>query len=108
MKQLGKPEIALILYVILAVVVFVISAFALKIPIVTVALIVLIQAGLAVCMHKAPLWLHVVVIVAELALGIFTKNVVLLILAALLYFGGVVVLSFWFHGNGRRERRTAE
>ncbi|MBQ6441793.1 MAG: hypothetical protein IJJ13_04280 [Lachnospiraceae bacterium] len=108
MKQLGKPEIALILYIIFAVVVFVISAFALKVPIVTVALIVLIQAGLAVCMHKAPLWLHVVVIGGELALGIFTKNVVLLILAALLYFASVVVLSFWFHGNMKRERRTAE
>ncbi len=108
MKQLGKAEIALILYIIFAVVVFVISAFALKVSIVTVAFIVLIQAGLAVCMHKAPLWLHVVVIAAELALGIFTKNVILMILAALLYFGGVVVLSFWFRGNTRREKRVTE
>ena len=107
MKQLGKAEIALILYVIFAVVVFVISAFALKVPIVTVALVVLIQAGLAVCMHKVPLWLHVVVIVAEIALGIFTKNVVFMILSALLYFGGVVVLSIWFHGNTKREKRSA-
>ena len=74
----------------------------------TVALIVLIQAALAVCMHKVPLWLHVVVIAAELALGIFTKNVVLMILAALLYFAGVVVLSFWFRGNQRREKRATE
>ncbi len=108
MKQLGKAEISLILYGIFAVVVFLISAFALIVPIVTVILIVLIQAGLAFCMHKAPLWLHVVAIAAELALGIFTKNVVLLILAALLYFAGVVVLSFWFRGNARKEKRTAE
>ncbi len=108
MKQLGKAEISLILYVIFAVVVFLISAFALKVPIVTVIFIVLIQAGLALCMHKAPLWLHVVAIAAELALGIFTKNVVLLILAALLYFAGVVVLSFWFRGNARKQSRTAE
>jgi len=108
MKQLGKAEISLILYVIFAVVVFLISAFALKVPIGTVILIVLVQAGLAFCMHKAPLWLHVVVIAAEVALGIFTKNVVLLILAALLYFAGVVVLSFWFRGNARREKSAAE
>lgn len=107
MKQIGKSELSLILYAIFAVVVFVVAAFALKLPIVTVALVVLIEAGLAACMHKVALWMHVVIIVAELALGIFTKNVIFLILGAALYFAGVVVLSIWFHKEEKPARKKA-
>ena len=107
MKQLGKSEMALILYAVFAVVVFVIGGFALHIPLVTALLIIIIEAGLAYCLHRVPLWMHVVVIVAELALGIFTKNVVLLILGAALYFAGVIVLGFWLRQNTRVAKKAA-
>lgn len=102
MKQFGKAELSAVLYLIFAVVVVLIAVLALKLPVVTVVLVVVIEAGLSICMHKVPLWLHVAVIVAELALGIFTKNVIFLILGAALYFAGVIALSFRFRKSEKK------
>ncbi len=90
----NEPLTALVLFVILAVVILVADIFALKIPVIAAGLVLIIECGLAVCLHKVPLWLHILVVCAQIALGIFAGKVIFMILSAAIYFSAVVVLSF--------------
>ena len=92
----NKRLLSLILFVVLAVVVNLISIFVLKISIVPVCSIIIIEAGLAVCMHRAELWVHFFLILAQLIAGILSHNTVLMIMCVLLYVVALLSLEFTF------------
>ena len=61
----------LILFGVFAVVLFVVlfSMIKLDMPVVPVCVIVVIEAALAVCLHDVPIWLHGLVVIAEIVVG---------------------------------------
>lgn len=80
--------IVLVLGVILA------GILLLEIPVVPVCIIVVLEAGLAVCLHDVPIWLHGLVIIAQLVAGILCGNTVFIILCAVIYLFGIITLRF--------------
>lgn len=74
--------------------VILISILGLKISVVPVCIVVLIEIGMAVCLQEVPIWLHALVVIAEVAAGIFFEKTVFMILCAALYVVGILVLKF--------------
>ena len=87
---------ALVLFgvIIAALAVVLISALALKIPVAAVCVIVVLEATLAVCLHDVPIWLHGLVVIAEIIAGAFCTKIVFMVLCALIYVIGILTLKF--------------
>lgn len=90
----NKGLIMLCVFVLLAVLTIVLGMVVFHIPPVTVCLVVLIEALLAVCLHYVPVWLHGIVLVAEVVLGVIASQTVFMILACLCYLAAIFTLKF--------------
>lgn len=72
----------------------VISMFVLKIPVVAVCVILLLNVGIACCLHHEPVWLHGVLLIAELVAGILCKKIVFILLCIVIYVVAILVLKY--------------
>lgn len=63
-------------------------------PVLTVVLVMMIEAGMAACLHNLPIWIHGIVLIAQLLLGGFVSQIIFMILAVLCYVLGIVTLKF--------------
>lgn len=90
-KELNK-NLMLFGVILAALAVILIGILILDLPVVPVCIVVLIEAGLAVCLNEVPIWLHVLVIAAQIAVGVLCGNLIFLALAAALYFIAILVL----------------
>lgn len=91
----NKRMLILFGVIVAALAVILISILGLKIPAVPVCVIVLIEAALAVCLHDVPIWLHGLVVIAEMIAGILTGGTIFMILCAAMYLVGILSLRFW-------------
>lgn len=89
----NKPYLALFAVIVAALLVILISILALKLPVVSICIMVLIAAGIAVCLQNEPIWLHGLVVLAEIVAGILCGKTVFMILLAALYVVGILVLK---------------
>ena len=78
--------------ILVALAVILIGILVLDLPVVPVCVVVLIEACLAVCLNEVPIWLHAIVIAAQIAVGVFCGNLIFLVLAAVLYLVAILVL----------------
>ncbi|MCI5621194.1 MAG: hypothetical protein MR355_06485 [Lachnospiraceae bacterium] len=90
----NRAVICLCGFCLLAVLTMILGITVFHIPVLTVVLVLLIEAGMAACLHNLPVWLHVVVLVAQLLLGGLVSQVVFMILAVLCYGLGIFTLKF--------------
>lgn len=92
----GENKSMLILFGVIVAVLLVIlvSIITLEVPVVPVCVIVLIEAALAVCLHDVPIWLHGLVVIAQIVAGIFCGATVFMVLCALVYIAGILALRF--------------
>lgn len=67
------------------------STLGLKIPIVTVGIVILIEACLVKCFEGLPIWVHSIFVLFQLILGIFVHQILFMIMVSALYF---VFLNF--------------
>lgn len=65
------------------------------IPVVTVCIVIIIEAALAACLHDLPIWLHGIVLAAELILGIVVHKIIFMMLAAICYLAAIFLLQLW-------------
>lgn len=80
-------------YAVLAVAVILLGILVLKLPVVAVCCIVLIETLLAVCLHNIQVWLHVLVVVAQLLCGGYFDKIIFIVLSACLYVAAILVLK---------------
>lgn len=66
----------------------------LKLPASTVILVIILEEALAVCLRNTPVWLHLLVIVGNIVLGVFFGMTVFLLLANLVYLAEIVTAYF--------------
>ena len=92
----GENKSMLILFGVIVAVLLVIlvSIITLEVPVVPVCVIVLIEAALAVCLHDVPIWLHGLVVIAQIVAGILCGATVFMVLCALVYIAGILALRF--------------
>lgn len=70
------------------------GVLALNLPAVGVSLAVLLEAGIAVCLHDVPVWFHGLVLIAEIIAGVLCATLLFMILCAVLYIVEIIVLKF--------------
>ena len=90
----NRPYIILFGVIVAALIVILVSILAIRIPVVPVCIIVLLEMGLAACLHDVPIWLHGLVVIAEIVAGAFCAKVVFMIMCAALYVIGILALKF--------------
>lgn len=81
----NKIKVGLGSFVLIALIVIVLGAFALKESLVLVSVLVILETAIAVCLHQVELWIHGVFLLCEIIVGILTANPVLILLIALVY-----------------------
>lgn len=94
-----KKILSIALLCIMAIVVNLVAALALKLSIVPVCLLIILEAGMAVCLHHVELWVHGLVVIAQIVAGVFAHQVILMVLCAVIYIFALVVLQVFCEGN---------
>lgn len=90
----NKQLAALVVAVVALLAGILISTLALKITVVPVCVILLLEVGIACCLHHEPIWLHGIVLLAELIAGILCKQILFIVLCAVIYVVAIFVLKY--------------
>ena len=89
----NKMMLAVAAFALVTLAMIVIGIMALKVPPVAMCVLIIIEAGIAVMLHHAELWLHGVLVLAEVIVGIAIGKAVLIILCAVVYVAATVFLQ---------------
>lgn len=89
----NKMMLAVAAFALVTLAMIVIGIMALKVPEVAMCVLIIIEAGIAVMLHHAELWLHGVLVLAEVIVGIAIGKAVLIILCAVVYVAATVFLQ---------------
>ena len=87
----NKQYLLLFGVIVVALAAILVSILALKIPVV---LIIVLEAGIAVCLHDVPIWLHGLVVLVQIIAGAICGKLVFMVLCALVYVVGILSLKF--------------
>ncbi len=72
-----------------------ISILGLGIPAVPVCVLVLLEAGMALCLHDVPIWLHGLAVLAQILAGALAGKLIFIVLCAAMYLVFILSLRFW-------------
>ncbi len=72
-----------------------VSILGLGMPAVPVCVIILLEAGMALCLHDVPVWLHGLVVLAEILVGALAGKLIFMVLCAAMYLVFILSLRFW-------------
>lgn len=72
-----------------------ISILGLGIPAVPVCVLVLLEAGMALCLHDVPIWLHGLAVLAQILVGALAGKLIFIVLCAAMYLVFILSLRFW-------------
>ena len=67
---------------------------ALHMPVVPVCLIVLLETGIACCLHDVPSWLHAIAVIVQIIAGVLTGATVFMVLCVVEYLVGILCLRY--------------
>ena len=89
------PLICLIVLCILAVVAIAVSIFAFSINPVVACIMVILEAALAACLNRIPIWVHGLVFIAQIVCGIMASQIAFMVFMALIYVFAIAFLYIW-------------
>ena len=92
--QRDNALIALLAFCIVAVSAILINIMVMELSVVSVCLLLIIEVGIAVLLHHAELWIHGVLLLAEVIAGIVMGNVVPVLLFAAVYVMATIALKY--------------
>ena len=64
-----------------------------KLPVVSICVLLLLEAGISVCMQDVPIWLHGMIVIAQLVVGFIFQKVIFLLICAMFYVVGILALN---------------
>ncbi len=91
-KTENKKMLILFGVIVTTLLVILVSILGLSMSPVPVCVIVLLEAGIVVCLHDVPIWLHGLVIIAQVVAGVLTGNVIFMLLCCVMYLVGILAL----------------
>ncbi len=89
------PLLSLIFLALFTLIVVIVSCVALHINVVVACVMAVLEAGLAACLNRIPLWIHGLVFIAQIVCGIIASQVVFMVLMAFIYVFAIVFLFIW-------------
>ncbi|MCI7106357.1 MAG: hypothetical protein PUA77_10105 [Lachnospiraceae bacterium] len=99
MNKDKKTLFTLLMFVVVAAAMIVIGICACNVPVVPMCVLVILEVGIAVMLHHVELWIHGVLLLAELLVGVLAGKVVLVILCVLVYAAATIVLQMLDRGE---------
>lgn len=69
--------------------------FLLKLPVITVVLVIILELILSACLCRSPIWLHGLILLLQIVLGILFHMPLFMLLACAVYLAGIWVLHIW-------------
>lgn len=99
MKDFGRQLkenrrlVTMIGFCVIALAMILIGILVLKENVVTVCALIIIEAAIAVMLHRAELWIHGGMILAEIIAGILTGNIGLIVLCVIVYIAATYTLK---------------
>ena len=90
----NEKTIAIVAFVVAVLILVLISIFGLKEFVVPVCGLIILEAGMAACLHKVELWKHGVMLAAQIVAGIIISRVPLVIVCVIAYVAATVALQF--------------
>ena len=97
--QRDNALIALLAFCIVAVSVIVVNVTVMNLSVVPVCLLMILEVGIAVLLHHAELWIHGVLLLAELIAGIAMGKAVPVLLCAVIYVAATMALKYLYIGE---------
>ena len=82
----NKTIVSIAIFVVVAAISIVVMTVVLKQPVVPVCVLVLIEAAIAVMLHNAELWIHGVLLLAEIIAGVALGRIGLVLLCILVFY----------------------
>lgn len=92
--QENKSMLLLFAVIVAALAVILVSILVLDVPAIPVCIIVFLEAGMALCLHDVPIWLHGLVVIAQVIAGVLCGSTVFILLCAVVYLIGILTLRF--------------
>lgn len=89
----NKTPAAIAAFCAAAFVLILIGVFAVRVPAVAMCVLMILEAGIAVMLHNAQIWVHIVLILAELAAGILVGSTLPAVLCILVYAAATAALQ---------------
>ena len=81
-------------YAIVSLILILVAMLALNEFVVSVCVLIILEAGMAAFLHKVELWKHGVMLVAQIVAGIIISRVPLVIICVIAYVAATVALQF--------------
>ena len=91
----NKTIVSIAIFVVVAAISIVVMTVVLKQPVVPVCVLVLIEAAIAVMLHNAELWIHGVLLLAEIIAGVALGRIVLVLLCIFAYVAATFTLKLF-------------
>lgn len=97
LSRVNICTVSLIVLIIYAVVAALLCIFLFKANAIAICAMVVLEALLATCLSRIPLWIHGVVFAAQIVAGIFASKIVMMILIAVIYLISIIFLNIWIN-----------
>lgn len=94
--QEKRQRKAILIFVCCMAAVIITTILVCKIPVVPMCVILLLEVLLAACMHGMPLGVHMMLMMAEIIIGIVCGKGLFLVLCAVIYLAAVLMLGVLF------------
>ena len=91
----NREQLTLFGVIVAALLVIIVGMLVCEVPVIWACLLILLEAVLAVCMQNVPIWLHGLVVIAQVVVGAVFGTVVYLVLCAIFYMVGILALDVW-------------
>lgn len=98
-KQRDNAIIALLGFCITSLVVISVNVAVMHLSVVPVCLLMIIEAGIAVMLHRAELWMHGVLVIAEIIAGAIMGKLMLVVLCIAIYVAATVAIKYLYIGE---------
>ena len=93
-KNWYQSMLMLFAAIVAALAVILTGIIALHMPVVPVCLIVLLETGIACCLHDVPIWLHAIAVIVQIIAGVLTGATVFMVLCVVEYLVGILCLRY--------------
>lgn len=90
----NKKMLVIFAVIVSMLLVILISILALDVPAIPVCVVVLLVAGISICLQDVPIWLHALAVVALVLAGFFTGNIIFMLLCSIIYVVGIFAFKF--------------
>ena len=88
------PLIAICSFAVITIIMILLGIMMCELPVVMVCSIVILETLIAVCLHNLPIWVHVMILAAEVTAGILCTQLVCIVLACIVYATAILALHF--------------